>query len=180
MKIPEPGGLAREAYEHLVAEFREVTRAVGPSGRCCEKVRDGVPECCYQIIDGAELTFTERELQLLPPGPVLSEHLMRQGELGEYVLDREFMPAAYLEEVLHTGWLARTLECASHPTRPLLIDGATPRVWGVAVVDCCNARVSDYGAQKERLIRMWQTAVDLCGVKMYYGRWGIRDDWKVL
>lgn len=151
--------------------FQQVTGTKRESGYCCERVRQGVPECCYQLLDGAELTFTRREREMLGV-PVVP----RQD--GMFVLDRQYWSCERLEHSLFRGRLSRTLECASHPTRPVVDHGL---VLAVAVIDGCNADVSDYGRWDGVLLALWQKAVDLVGVKPYYGLSGMeKKSWTIL
>lgn len=163
------------AYIDVVAAFRLLTNTVhAESGRCCANVRDGAPQCCYQIADGEDLTFTATEIGLLG----LKRGFV-QREDGMFVFDRDWWTPEILADGLHDGWLAMTLECAAHPTRPLIVDGI---VTGVVVIDDCNGLLAleKYRQNKELLLRLWQEAVTLTGVKTYYVTYGIRPGWVLL
>lgn len=169
---------ARQEYRGLVWAFRKVTDGVWEeSGRCCEKVRDGAPECCYQIVDGADLTFTQREVSLLVEEGV--PDYVFQPRDGLWVLDRLEMPPTEMYAALRDGWLADTLECASHPTRPIVV-GRT--VVGVVLIDGCNAMKSlgTYVRARRLLMGLWQEALDLVGPKPYYVTYAVKPGWIVL
>lgn len=167
----------RLQYRLIVAQFREITSIVHESsGRCCRLVRDGAPECCFQIADGADLTFTEYEMRLIGwPSNVMVERAD-----GMWVLDREWWSPEKILTSTHVGALADTLECASHPTRPVIRDG---EVVDVVVINGCNTDIGlgQYVLARDRLLSLWQRAVALTGIKPYYGRiWGLKPDWTVL
>lgn len=156
-------------YKGMVNEFRFLTGMSRiDSGRCCEKTRGGAPECCYQIADGDELTFTDSEVRLLEAAWQGDPHMTKRPD-GMFVLDRRrFWDARRISLSLAGGLLADTLECASHPTRPEI--DARRQVTGVWVIDACNADVAmdGYKAHADRLVELWQQAVELTGVKPYY------------
>jgi hypothetical protein len=183
------GALARE-YDNLVAAFRWTTRDTWPlSKRCCREVRDGAPECCYQIIDGAELTFTVAEVGLLVSAGVFATTDFVVDAHDELVLNREpgylGWTAEQLEMSLNGGALANTLECASHPLRPVLGPGkygVRPKVLGVVAIDGCNTgmMLDEWKNSRDELIRLWQRAVDLVGPKRYYVRWALKPEWRTI
>jgi hypothetical protein len=159
-------------YAQMVSSFSAITHGVGESGRCCEKVRHGIPECCYQVVDGAELTFTEEEVRVIGVPMVL-----RKLD-GVFVLDRTWWDAERLADSMHNGMLSRTLECASHPTRPVVRDGL---VVDVVVINGCNAdlMLEKYRRHSDILLSLWQAAVMNLGMKPYYGHPGmLKDDWR--
>jgi len=161
----------------LVREFRRITGVINPiSGRCCENVRDGSPECCYQIADGADLTFTKKEIAILNWDQKMFSYRKR-GEV--FILNRDvWTPEAILKET-NDGMLANTLECASHPTRPIIIQKT---VVGVAVINACNRDIAltKYAELRSELMDLWVRAVKLTGVKPYYVTWGVKKDWAIL
>lgn len=167
------------SYVQVVQEFRSLTGSVWPdSGRCCEKVRYGAPECCYQIIDGAELTFTRQELAWLP---VTFGASVRQREDGMFVLNRAVWGKQALIRSLRDGILADTLECASHPTRPLLDEHGI--VVGVVLINGCNTALAleSYRQKAGRLQALWMEAVHRWGSKPYYALVGMeKSDWIVV
>lgn len=162
-------------YQALVGEFAIITEGTGVSGRCCDVVSpDGVPECCQKILDGEELTFTSSEIAFgrIP--------FMTQREDGMFVLDRRRWSYRKIKMSLKEGLLARTLECASHPTRPVVQDG---KVVDVVVIDGCNSKLNfnKYVVFYEQLVKLWQIAVDRYGMKPYYGEVGrLKPSWKSL
>lgn len=166
-------------YQQIVAEFRQVTDyRWRSSDRCCMKVRYGVPECCYQIIDGAELTFTPSEVTILDEICHARSMLYDRPSDGMAVLRRDaYDDRMFLEKDLNDGWLADTLECASHPTRPVIGPGG--QVMGVvALRDACNSGLGmgEWRREREYLRHLWQSAVDLTGLKPYYVSQRFRDD----
>lgn len=173
-------------YEGIVREFREITNLTwSTSMRCCKDTRDGVPECIYQLIDGAEITFTLQEIALLigsgkfdPKGFV--EIGEREDGAPVFGLQRSVWSEEALQLAFNDGELANTLECASHPTRPIV--GRSGQVLGVVVIDACNGPIGGvrYHEYRERLLKLWQGAVDLCGMKNYYCTWKIKEGWTVL
>jgi len=163
--------MTRDEYDALVGVFSVVTSRKQVTGTCCRLARNGVPECCFRIVDGEELTYTAREAALLPMLPLLSR------PDGMYVLDRSFWTRERLLESLWRGDLSRTLESVSHPTRPVV---AGDNVVAVAVIDGCNREVSDYAGWKDVLLALWQMALEL-GVKPYYGVPGrVKESWMIL
>ena len=154
-------------YEDLVAQFRRLTGHTGDNGRCCAVTRGGVPQCCFQIADGDELTFTMREAYLLMELG-MPEAGFRPGLGGSmFVLNRSLWNPTVILDSTHDGALANTLECASHPTRPVIVDGI---VVAVVVVKDCNTPVALEAYRDCALTfrRMWQEAFDLVGMKPYY------------
>lgn len=176
---------ARDAlqYQHVVEQFRALTNhRHTTSMRCCVRVRgrDDAPECCYQIVDGIdEPTFTPAEVVImwtlgLPP------NALKAREDGMWVLNRADWTTKSLSESLHDGLLANSLECASHPTRPIVDEGV---VTGVVVIDACNGRLAMefYRRNASLLNDLWSEVVDLIGIKPYYGRRGsLKPGWMVL
>lgn len=167
-----------EEYDEIVSQFRFHTSATWEwSDRCCVDVREGVPECCYQIVDGAELTFTKQERKILGDrvrlkfDPVTDLYTVKRGIEG--YTEQELIDS------MRDGVLADTLECASHPTRPIVL---RETVVGVVVISGCNGLL-EYGYYqtfRDELMDLWRRAVDLTGVKRYYVTESIRSDWKVL
>lgn len=163
------------SYQLLVSSFRQVTDfAWEESGRCCLRTVRGVPECCAWLPVDQDLTFTARETELLrgwwqrDPGMLVRDD-------GMWVLDRSVWTRRIMEPALHMGVLANTLECASHPLRPVVRMGT---VTDVVAVDGCNTELGlEFWRQnKGGLIWLWQRAVDLVGVKSYYCTESIRPD----
>lgn len=171
-------------YAAIVKSFQALTGATWPlSGRCCERTRQGAPECCYQIVDGADLTFTvaEREILISQGGAFGVLDFALRADDGMFVLDREvWAPPSRIEQSLNGGPLANTLECASHPTRPIVAPSG--KVAGVALLLHCNGRVALDHYRKERaaLEALWEAAVALVGVKPYYVTERLRDDMLLL
>jgi hypothetical protein len=173
-------------YDALVAAFRMATRETWPSSqRCCRERRDGAPECCYQIVDGAELTFTVAEVGILTAAGVFAGTDFVVGEENELVLNREpgylGWQTANIAASLNGGALANTLECASHPLRPVMgYDGRRPAVLGVVAIDGCNTdlMIDEWRESRDELIQLWQRAVDLTGVKEYYVQWALKPRWR--
>lgn len=154
--------MKRDEYLAISAEFGRLTRSKWPHGWCCQKVRHGAPECCYQIVDGAELTFTTAEIA------VLRLPAVRQREDGMWVLDRRHWTPRQIGTSLHKGILADVIECRSHPTRPVVEHGT---VVDVVAVAGCNRDVGweAYQAYASQFRRLWQEVVWALGVKPYYG-----------
>ena len=154
-----------DEYLQLVRQFREVTSVRWPNGHCCQvtKPPDNVPMCNWQLLQGAPLEFTEREKELLGwpsacfDGSDLSRKLPGQGG--------QLKPEA-IAVSLELGVLADTLECGSHPTRPVL--DASDRVTAVVAVPDCNADLLVGTMPQSAWITLWQVAVDLVGPKAYY------------
>jgi hypothetical protein len=170
-------------YEKLVDGFRQLTSMRRPSGRCCAVTHgpERTPECCWQVIQGARLYFTDLERLLLAETMSFPAVSMWQYEgLGTWDLDREFSSPEQIGNWLREGWLARTLESASHPTRPVI--GAAHRVIGVVAVPDCNTGIARdfYRSHHAELIELWQQAVDAYGLKPYYIAHDLRNDLVVL
>jgi hypothetical protein len=163
------GPNARE-YMEVVAAFRELTDYQWRvSERCCQEVKDGVPECCYQIVEGADLTFTQSERLILDDVCQAGLVLWQRPSDSMFVLDRDaYDHRRFLEKDLHQGWLADTLECASHPLRPVIGPGG--QVMGTVAVKACNASlgIGEWRAERDLIRQLWQKAVDLTGLKPYY------------
>lgn len=158
-----------DEYKDIVATFRTLTRWTGENSRCCEETRDGAPKCCYQIADGADLVFSPREVEILDVTYGLGrDQFRRDNVLGlAYMLDRiQWSPERILAST-NDGVLADTLECASHPTRPVVVSG---KVVAVTVVKDCNTPVAleRYREEMLTLRALWQRAVTLLGMKPYY------------
>lgn len=163
----------RREYYELTEQFRELTAAKWPeTQRCCRVVRDGVPQCCFQLVDGAPLTFTDREVEFLG----LDVPVVRRPD-GMWVVNRALWGREQWEASLHKGWLSLVLENSSHPTRPLLQDS---ELVGVVVIDGCNAEIGEYAAHKDRLFELWEQALVL-GPKPYYAEVGReKPSWTIL
>ena len=156
-----------DEYLQLVRQFREVTSARWPNGHCCQVTvpPDDTPMCCWQLMTGAPLEFTELEKELLGwpsacfDGSDLSRKLPGQG--GQ--LKPEVIGVS-----LKQGALADTLECGSHPTRPVLDEeGSVVRVVGVPD---CNTQLLVGKWPQDSWVGLWQRAVELVGEKAYYRR----------
>jgi hypothetical protein len=164
-----------QRYAVIVGAFGQLTSITNPAtGLCCSDVKKGVPKCCYTLIDGTcELTFTETEIITLSYGGV---NLAKSGinlvknirDLGQdSVWVAKVKHQGEMRDSLHTGDLSKTLECASHPTRPVINDGV---VTGVVVVKDC---IAEYAMpllkkQAEDYLWLWKQAVEHFGVKPYY------------
>lgn len=149
----------REDYLLLVSQFRHWTAVTRPDGRCCRSTfgPDQVPHCSWQLVQGAPLEFTQREKTLLGwPSALWSGT----------DLNREHWPQEELMEALREGILANTLECGSHPTRPVL--DASDRVTAVVAVPDCNTDLLAGTISQKAWVTLWQVAVDLVGPKAYY------------
>jgi hypothetical protein len=163
-------------YRNVVARFREITGVKRPTGICCASTVDGVPECVAHLPDGSqELTFTYREVELLG----VPEHWFIDDGNGFLLLYRANYPAAEIADALHDGWLAESLECGAHPTRPVVIQN---RVVGIVAIDDCNTDIAIgwYRYRRDDLMQLWQSALDLVGMKPYYVTWGVKPGWIVL
>jgi len=149
----------QDEYRLVVAHFRRATAATRPWGRCCRSTfgHDRVPHCCWQLMQGAPLEFTEREKTLLGWPSIL---------WSGKDLNRECWSQEDLVEALCGGVLANTLECASHPTRPVL--DASDRVAAVVAVPDCNTDLLVGSVPHTSWMVLWQVAVDLVGPKAYY------------
>ncbi len=159
-------------YAQMVSSFKALTSGKSESGTCCMVAHDGVPECCFKVIHGEELTFTEEEVRVLGLPMVL-----RRLD-GMFVLDRTWWSEERIAESLYNGVLDRTLESASHPTRPVVRDGL---VVDVVVINGCNAdaMLEKYRSHSDILLSLWQAAVMNLGTKSYYGHPGmLKDDWR--
>ena len=158
----------QDEYRLVVAHFRRATAATRPWGRCCRSTfgHDRVPHCCWQLMQGAPLEFTEREKALLGWPSALT--LLRWPSIlwSGTDLNREHWSQEELKEALHDGILANTLECASHPTRPVLDD--SDRVTAVVAVPDCNTDLLAGTIPQKAWVTLWQVAVDLVGPKAYY------------
>jgi hypothetical protein len=157
----------------MVGTFGYITGVLQPdTARCCMDVRDGSPFCCYSVGDGAELTFTQEEVRLL------GVPMVKRRDDSMLVMDRSWWTRERIEISMHNGLLARTLECSSHPTRPVVQDGL---VVDVVVVDACNSDIAfdRYVQNSDILLSLWQKAVLELGVKPYYGIPGeLKDSWR--
>lgn len=163
----------------IVAKFRRLTDyRWRSSDRCCREVSNGVPRCCYQIVEGADLTFTFSEVLILQEICHGRSMLMERPSDSMWVLRREaYDDRRFLERDLFDGWLADTLECASHPLRPVIGPGG--QVMGtVALRDACNSGLGmeEWRRERDVLREMWQQAIDLTGLKPYYVSQRFRDD----
>ncbi|MCW2813039.1 MAG: hypothetical protein JWN84_494 [Nocardioides sp.] len=159
------------AYSSVVDRFRQLTGMTWPNGRCCNEVRDGVPKCCYLVVDGEDLLYTAREVAILVTAglmPVEGFVALPRYAGRVLTLDRSWWTPTLLQESLWRGAIAETVESAAHPTRPVLIGG---QVVGVSVVEDCNTRVAlqHYRSHLVTLRELWQGVVDLTGTKPYYG-----------
>jgi hypothetical protein len=166
-------------YVAIVAAFREITAYTWRfSQRCCKQVKGGVPECCYQIVDGAELTFTPSEMVIVQEiWPETTGRVWQRLSDGMWVLQRDaYDGRSHLEFELNTGWLANTLECASHPLRPII--GPHGQVMGTVAVKACNASlgIGEWSAERDAIRQLWQKAVDMTGLKPYYVSQHFRSD----
>ena len=170
-------------YLAITTSFREITDLVHfDSARCCKVVRDGAPECCFQIADGADLTFTSLEVNLLEAlGFGSLDFAFPPREDGMFVLDREVWTPERIGESLNDGPLANTLECASHPTRPV-VHAESMRVVGVVVLQACNGGIGwqRYVEHSAALHALWEQAVALVGLKPYYVTERLRTDMRLL
>lgn len=179
---PTPAAIA---YESIAAEWQEITRGfLHPvSGRCCERVDGcGAPECCYQLLQGAQLTFTENEVQAL--ADIFPSHCepdgFRQREDGIWVYRDDLLSMDEHRYHLNGGWMAETIECSSHPLRPIV--GQDDVVLGTVAVNACNTQraIDTYREKRDEIRDLWQETVDAFGVKPYYANHYIKADWIVL
>jgi hypothetical protein len=157
------------AYALIVSAFGQLTAITHPeSGVCCiKKDKHGAPLCCYTLTNGeCQLTFTDQELYMLASElnpKVNGIAFFKDGDIWR----AECRDKKRMRESLHTGMLAKTLECASHPTRPVINDG---HVTGVVVVKDCMAEYA-FATLKENasdFLWLWKEAVRMWGVKPYY------------
>jgi hypothetical protein len=156
----------------MIASFKEITSAKSESGVCCNIVYDEVPECCFKVISGEELTFTMEEIV------VLALPMVKLRDDSMLVLDRSWWTPERISASLYDGSLDLSLECASHPTRPVVVNGL---VVDVVVIDGCNsdAAFDRYVQHSDVLLSLWQKAVIELGVKPYYGIPGdLKDSWR--
>lgn len=174
-----------ERYKLLVGEFAALTDMKFYTGRCCRTTdADGRPECCAQVVAGADLTFTTAEVGILTSPEMgndqIDYHWFKKKDHQEFGLNREFVTSEMLSKSLHTGPLSRTLESASHPLRPVI--GLGHAVIGVVCINGCNRDVAigRYFSERELLKAMWQEAVDTYGMKSYYCSWELKNDWTVI
>lgn len=152
------------------------------SNRCCKRADEhGSPECCYQLVKGdGELTFTWLEVEVLVPLHRLErDHFVLDLRTGMFTYAGDMTEDEH-RECLHTGWMSQTLECASHPLRPIV--GESKTVLGTVAIDGCNTELEfeRYSDNRDEIGALWQVTVDLFGVKPYYcNRW-IKKGWYVL
>lgn len=173
-------------YDQIVRRWKGITAGFewDNTGRCCEVVRAGAPECCFQLVDGEDLTFTAPEIRALysAHGEACgaAKFLPVDGEWRVWRFDRAEMTKAQMVESLKDGWMANTIECASHPLRPIV--GEHGRVIGTVAIDGCNTKLAyrSYVQRRDEIRDLWQETVDLYGVKPYYVTKSIRKGWQVL
>ncbi len=166
-------------YDEIVARFRSVTSLKGANGFCCARTVVGVPECCAHIGVSQELTFTEAEVRLLGWWDIV---VADPHGTGMFILDKTHWTPELIGRSIHDGDLAFTLECAAHPTRPIVEFG---EVIGVVAIDACNAEnvpeaLDVYREHRLGLTADWQAAVTLLGEKPWYVTHSIRKGWTVL
>lgn len=167
-------------YWAVCKEFGRLTaRRHTESDRCCRKTVDGVPLCCASLIDGTEsLQFTTSELDLIcgaDPSRLqtICEQngllLVPRGPNWPNIFYHRVLDAQLLTKSLRDGLLSTLLENVSHPTRPVLSDDGGSVV-GVASVSDCIAEYasSELRAEYVNLRDLWQSAVELTGIKPYY------------
>lgn len=172
-------------YLSIVQGFRAITGGLpnSQSGVCCSKTWRGMPLCCEQIVHNkGSLEFTGRELELIweefrvGGEPMLSHFELKFREYGFKLVRTgriwRTLPedSTKMADCLHTGWLADTLESASHPTQPVV--GEDGKVYGVvSVLDCVaeehRAVLHEHAGELQKL---WSRAVELVGPKPYYRR----------
>lgn len=171
-------------YEVLVERWQEETRGFlwPKSGRCCRKTRDGAPECCYQLVDGEQLTFTVMEIKALEQiwGEQCASWRFHNYGDGQFRYNTDLLTKEEHIELLNTGWMAQTLECTSHPLRPIV--GKEHRVIGTVAIPACNTELAfgQYRRRRDQIQELWQDTVALFGVKSYYVTKTIKEGWKVL
>lgn len=173
-------------YERIVARWKAITSGfIWPeSGRCCEVTSNGAPECCFQLVDGEDLTFTAAEIRALAliHGESCEPWRFKpvEGEWRIWRYDRDLLSRGQHTALLKDGWMASTIECASHPLRPII--GEHGHVIGTVMIDACNARLAhrSYVQHRDEITALWQETVDLYGIKPYYVTRSIRKGWTVL
>lgn len=159
-----------QLYKHLVTEFSSITGHFPhpETGLCCADVDEhGAPKCCYQLVQGEQLTFTPLEVKVLREihGRQLQFHELPDGRI---VHRDDLLKVEEHRELLKDGWMAETLECVSHPLRPVI--SAEGWVTGVMAVPDCNTEraLEGYKLDRDYLIHLWQAAVNMFGYKPYY------------
>lgn len=171
------------AYTALCASFSALTNIQNDiTGVCCmETDKHGAPKCCYTLTDGTcSLTFTDTEMQIITQLP--GSRAMDNGVFFKYLTvpgywKAEIRDVKKMRASLNDGFLSKTLECVSHPTRPVIENG---KVINVAVVNDCIAEYA-FDTLKEYasdFLWLWQQAVNLLGEKPYYITHGIDDPGK--
>lgn len=173
-------------YQRIVDRWKAITGGFEweNTHRCCEVIRAGAPECCFQLVDGEDLTFTAQEIRALNThwGQACSSSKFQPmpGEWQIWRFDRKTMTPAQMTESLKDGWMANTIECASHPLRPII--GAHNRVIGTVAIDGCNTKLAlrSYVQRRDEIRDLWQETVDLYGTKPYYVTKSIRKGWTVI
>lgn len=161
-----------DAYWFLSDMFTKLTNIKHEvSHRCCTSVdRYGAPKCCYRITQGIDdPTFTDIEMRAIMDS---GESLPAAGMFPIYDSLTEMWTAkvrdpAVARESLYNGLLSRVIECASHPTRPIIKYG---KVVGVAVVTDCIAEYALHELEErgERFFHLWEVTVQKFGIKPYY------------
>lgn len=168
------------AYAAICASFAGLTDIQSDlTGVCClETDKHGAPKCCYTLTEGTcHLTFTDVEMQIitgLPGSSPIENGVWYQHFPATKLWQADVRDVKKMRASLKDGFLAKTLECVSHPTRPVIENGV---VVNVAIVKDCMA---EYAADtlKENasdFLWLWQQAVNLLGVKSYYITHGIDD-----
>lgn len=143
--------------------------------------RFGAPECCYTLVSGKDqLTFTYHEVAALAEMHGFGVESFQVDPRTGMLLWAGDQTEAQHRELLHAGWMADTLECSSHPLRPIV--GANLNVIGTVAVDACNTplRLEYYREHRDEIASLWQLTVDLFGVKNYYVTYNIKAEWIVL
>lgn len=161
------------AYAAICAAFSGLTDIQSDlTGVCCLDVdKHCAPKCCYTLTNGTcHLTFTDLEMKIIrdiPGSNPVENGISYQFYPAEHYWRADVRDVKKMRQSLKDGVLSKTLECVSHPTRPILKDGV---VTGVAVVHDCMAEyaLDELRKNKDDFIWLWQKAVDLLGVKPYY------------
>ena len=165
-------------YEFISRMFAQLTSYKNHlSGACCLETRDGVPKCCYQLLDNeGQLQITDQEMFVFLTADNVS--YQEEGVLPVRDMDEVYRLSITdvdkARESLHTGVLSKTIECVSHPTRPVILDDKVVGV--VAVKDCIGEwAIDDLREDAAAFQALWELAVQIYGTKPYYITRGIDD-----
>lgn len=170
-----------EEYASIINGFKQ--EIVCYDTDICVKEKN-IPECC-SYGDGRRLTFTEKEFEIINELYDVVEEVFNieywydpylECEMKLYYMSIETNNRIFDE--CFNGWTSRTLECVSHPTRPVI--GLSKDVIGVAnvIVDGKFCGLKNY--DREKICELWKRALSLIGMKPYYCYYNIKKTWVVL